>query len=70
MRLGDQDLWNIYFNKNPEKLYDLNCTWNYREAFCNEVTSYYLFCLDKTFVWSIADLEFLNSISNVGTFKC
>ncbi|XP_023347736.1 glucoside xylosyltransferase 2 [Eurytemora carolleeae] len=36
MRLGDQDLWNIYFNKNPEKLYDLNCTWNYREAFCNE----------------------------------
>jgi len=49
MRLGDQDLWNIYFNKNPEKLYDLNCTWNYREAFCNEVTSYFLFWLGQNF---------------------
>ncbi|XP_023347540.1 glucoside xylosyltransferase 1 isoform X2 [Eurytemora carolleeae] len=36
MRLGDQDIFNTYFNQNPEKVYDLDCTWNYREALCSK----------------------------------
>jgi len=31
---GDQDILNIYFFKNPEKLYIFSCSWNYRARFC------------------------------------
>ncbi|KAL7643569.1 UNVERIFIED_CONTAM: hypothetical protein RMT77_005551 [Armadillidium vulgare] len=35
LRLADQDIANIIFNKNPKLLYELKCQWNYRDNICN-----------------------------------